>query len=1759
MSSHRYLAAFVAAGLVCAVVSSTTGVSHADITFTDIAAGLDSVYESSVAWGDYDSDGDLDVLLTGNTGSGYVSSVYRNDDSVFTDIAAGLTPVRVSSVAWGDYDNDGDLDILLTGDTGAGYISKVYRNDAGVFTDIGAGLQDVCRSSVAWGDYDNDGDLDILLTGYTGSVSISRVYRNDAGAFTDIAAGLEAVCRSSVAWGDYDNDGDLDILLTGWLSAVPNRISRVYRNDAGVFTYIPAGLEAVSSSSAAWGDYDNDGDLDILLTGMAASGSISSVYRNNGDSTFTDISAGLPGVYYSSVAWGDYDNDGDLDILLTGETGSGRISEVYRNDGGAFTDIGAGLTGVDDGSVAWGDYDNDGDLDILLTGNTGSGYVSSVYQSDGAPANAPPSAPGDLSASVVAGQVTFSWTASADAQTPSSGLSYNLRVGTTPGGWDIVSPMADAATGYRRVVELGNAQQRTSWTLTVPAVSQTYHWSVQAVDGAWAGSAFAAEESLQVFGFTDIAAGLPEVWEGSVAWGDYDNDGDLDILLTGDTGGGYISKVYRNDAGVFTDIGAGLEGVSLSSVAWGDYDNDGDLDILLTGWSGWAEISRVYRNDGGVFNDIGAGLEAVRYSSVAWGDYDNDGDLDILLTGDPGSSFISSVYRNDAGDFSDIGAGLDGVRFSAVAWGDYDNDGDLDILLTGYTGSAEISRVYRNDGGDFTDIAAGLPGVCWSSVAWGDYDNDGDLDILLTGWTGSVEISRVYRNDGGVFTDIAAGLEQVCKGSVAWGDCDNDGDLDVLLAGEAESDTVSLVYRNDAGAFTDICAGLPGVCWSSAAWGDYDNDGDLDILLTGNTGSGYVSSVYQSDGAPANTPPAAPGDLSASVVGAQVTFSWTASTDAQTPSPGLSYNLRVGTTPGGSQIVSPLSDAATGYRRVVQLGNAQERTSWTVTVPLVADPYYWSVQAVDGAWAGSAFAAEESVEIITFTDIAAGLEAVRYSSVAWGDYDNDGDLDVLLTGYADSGRISRVYRNDAGLFTDIGGALEGVHRSSVAWGDYDNDGDLDILLTGWSDSGRISCVYRNEAGVFTDIGAGLPGVCRSSVAWGDYDNDGDLDILLTGTPDGSTGISRVYRNDDGIFTNIGAGLTGVFESSVAWGDYDNDGDLDILLTGDTSYDPVLRNPVSRVYRNDAGVFTDISAGLEGVYRGSVAWGDYDNDGDLDILLTGDTFLILESAIPVSSVYRNDGGGAFTDIGAGLASVYESSVAWGDYDNDGDLDILLTGSRGGGNPISCVYRSDGAPANTPPAAPGDLSASVVGAQVTFSWTVSTDAQTPSSGLSYNLRVGTTPGGPETVSPMADAAIGYRRVVQLGNAQQRTSWTLTVPVVWQTYYWSVQAVDGAWAGSAFATEESVECMGEEARVDAIADIPDDQGRWVRIFFTRSGYDLEGVPTPVVTYYVWRRIDDEGFRSRIETESVPLVDGAVGSSETDWPDLWAVGADRRLVFLDSGIFLVSPAEGKGEFPPGTWEVTGSAPALQQDSYIAAQPTLGDSTDTGMFWSVFCISAHTDDPTVWYVSTPDSGYSVDNLEPQAPRGLTAEYDGEAIALAWDENLEEDFNYYAVYRGTESGFPLGDPIGYSTTPTYTDDDLPGPDEYWYRITATDFSGNESDPSDEASAATTGVALETAIPTAFYLGSAIPNPFNPITEITYGIPAGATPARVVLSVYDATGREVTTLVDVDQGPGEYRVVWDGRDHKGAEVASGVYFYRLVWNGRSETKRMVLLK
>lgn len=303
--------------------------SYPAITFTDASANLPSLYLSHATWADYDGDGDLDVALSGTpsnqTPQIFQCKLYRNDAGVFVDVGAGLEG-GLGRFAWGDYDNDGDLDLAASGTTSTGdRVTRIYRNDGDQFTDIDAAV-DVCGPT-AWVDYDNDGDLDLAVAGLSAAGSSCKVYRNDRSSFTDIDAGLTGAYNCSLAWGDYDNDGDLDLVVAGDAGGLDS-VAKLYRNDNGTFVDSGANLAGVYDCALAWGDYDNDGDLDLALAGWCQGrGRVALVYHND-NGNLSEISAGLTGVQYASLAWGDYDGDGDLDLAVAGDTGSGRMCRV---------------------------------------------------------------------------------------------------------------------------------------------------------------------------------------------------------------------------------------------------------------------------------------------------------------------------------------------------------------------------------------------------------------------------------------------------------------------------------------------------------------------------------------------------------------------------------------------------------------------------------------------------------------------------------------------------------------------------------------------------------------------------------------------------------------------------------------------------------------------------------------------------------------------------------------------------------------------------------------------------------------------------------------------------------------------------------------------------------------------------------------------------------------------------------------------------------------------------------------------------------------------------------------------------------------------------------------------------------------------------------------------------------------------------------------------------------------------------------------
>ncbi|MDB6026395.1 MAG: regulatory domain of in-like proprotein convertase [Verrucomicrobiales bacterium] len=505
-------------------------------------------------------------------------------------------------------------------------------------------------------------------------------------------------------------------------------------------------------------------------------------------------------------------------------------------------------------------------------------------------------------------------------------------------------------------VGIGNGTNLVTGSASISNLigATVYHYRIVATNNS--GISYGLDNTFVTASwFSNVVSGLPTLDKVTAEWGDYDNDGFLDVLLVGSSGPA-LTQLWRNMGnGTFTNVNSGLPPTAGGRASWGDYDNDGLLDVALTGDFGNENSCQIWRNLGnGTFAKVGG----IGYSidSVAWGDYDNDGRLDLMLGGwfqvwrNAGNGVFTNinVYPADSAEsFSYFGTG-------SVAWGDYDNDGRLDILFAGDNDAAgqPITQIWRNLGnGTFTNINAGLPGVI-GSVAWGDYDNDGRLDVLLAGNTPSGYVSQIWRNAGsGFFININAGIG--AARNTVWGDYDNDGRLDIL----ASSPGGSQIWRNAGGGTFNLFSSLPAA--SAVAWGDYDNDTRLDLLLDGQL-------LHNTTGSATNVPPTTPSALVSSVNGRNVSLSWSAGNDSATPAASLTYNLRVGLSPTSGEIVQP-SSAANGKPRLPRMGNVQNGTDAILSKgPGI---YYWSVQALDGGFAGSPFSTTNSFTILPLATV----------------------------------------------------------------------------------------------------------------------------------------------------------------------------------------------------------------------------------------------------------------------------------------------------------------------------------------------------------------------------------------------------------------------------------------------------------------------------------------------------------------------------------------------------------------------------------------------------------------------------------------------------------------------------------------------------------------------------------------------------------------------------------------------------------------------
>ncbi len=343
-----------------------------------------------------------------------------------------------------------------------------------------------------------------------------------------------------------------------------------------------------------------------------------------------------------------------------------------------------------------------------------------------------------------------------------------------------------------------------------------------------------------------------------------------------------------------------------------------------------------------------------------------------------------------------------------------------------------------------------------------------------------------------------------------------------------------------------------------------------------------------------------------------------------------------------------------------------------------------------------------------------------------------------------------------------------------------------------------------------------------------------------------------------------------------------------------------------------------------------------------------------------------------------------------------------------------------------------------------------------------------------------------------------------------------------------------------IHSVTDVYGDEGGFVQVIWDAPKTDF--VTGDITEYTIWRALETPAALSMIKG------DATVVSSPSE--ALNAAAADR-----EDPILRLSSLNGEMLY----WELMFTQAAYRLEGYAKTVPTLFDSTAVNDDYHYFQVIAHTDDPSIFYVSEPDSGYSVDDLAPCFPAGLagTQSFAPEGLWLTWNQNTEVDFDLYNVYRDIGPSFDPGPGnLLLSTCETSTFDGGWRWDAgYCYKVTAVDIHGNESENASVCAEQVTGDD-PMPLPDATFLDQNYPNPFNPSTTITFGLKEKG---HVSLRIYDASGRLVATLVDETRTAGSYIVEWNGREKNASSVASGVYFYKLSSKDFEETKKMILLR
>lgn len=1014
----------------------------AQIQFVKLdSINLRQMFDSKIDWGDYDNDGDLDILISGNGVNGVTinteSYIYRNDgNNLFTNIFATIPNYANGSVKWADIDNDGDLDFLLTGvigSSGTVYTSLCINNGGDHFELLSPELTNADYGRFC--NLNNDGLVDIILYSYDLTILIN----NGDHSFSEITIDYpENAGIKDISIGDFNNDHYDDFVIIGVENINYESYTRnyIYKNNQNN-TFSKIDFEPLESVVAvtSWQDMDSDGDLDLLYNGNLwdSEDHINLIYENLGNDNFSEVSHNLPDFTRPKYGFADYDNNGFIDLIISGYfiEGENEETHIFKNQGGwnFIEDLNTSFESNNIFDVEFADIDRDKDLDIGVT-------VFSVWQNityisknqSNGNYNIPPEVPNQLISEINAGNLLLTWEKAEDQETLIEALTYNLYI--IKDDQIIINPNAILSTGYGKLVGPGNQGFNNGASYNITNWEEGhYFWGVQTIDQGYLASNFSEANEFTIYhnNLSDAPTGL-EVTNADLSavllsWDDNSNDEVSFIIERSEITSNNFVELALLDANMTVYNDLTIQPLS-------DYY----YRVKMTNSSeetGYSEIKYI-KTLPAIENsptELIAIPESASEISLSWIDNNNDetgyviessvnnsenfhvldslsADVtEYLNTGlNSGTNYYYRVKAiNEAGqsEYSNIANTTtkiirftitDGVlgeinNSEGMAWGDFDNDNLEDLFISSYP-----VALYKNNG-DATYSLVNNTGIEIESDEysvfglWGDYDNDGFLDLFVTG---DKYPNRIFHNNGNsTFTKLLTGEiveENIDTRSVSWNDYDNDGDLDVFIA----NDGYNFLYNYNGHdifnkVFIDESSSSHGM-----SWGDYNNDGFIDL---------YVA-----------------------------------------------------------------NDKKNGLFRNNVNGNLEKITEGQI---VNNEEYHTSLSAT------------------------------------WGDYNNDGFIDILINNYRSTEQW--VYRNNGDeTFTKVENIPHFPHTYYSVytgfWFDYDNDADLDVYL--------FSNTYETHTHkLFTNIGNDT--FTYSEVDFGDdvsyytnfgscydYNNDGFSDILI---------------------------------------------------------------------------------------------------------------------------------------------------------------------------------------------------------------------------------------------------------------------------------------------------------------------------------------------------------------------------------------------------------------------------------------------------------------------------------------------------------------------------------------------------------------------------------------------------------------------------------------------------------------------------------------